>query len=110
MITTRGELISPRFDMSSEVVVAMCYDRKLLEEPRSILLSDVSGELICDLALKENVSTVICCGIEGQHYQFLTWKNIQVIDSVIGTYTEILKLALNETLKPGTILPRPVRI
>ncbi|MBU1233189.1 MAG: hypothetical protein KKD01_04265 [Proteobacteria bacterium] len=105
MITTRGDFVSPRFDLSPEVLIATYYDQELLEEPRSIIVSDVSAETICDLALKENVAMVICGGIEEQHYQFLTWKKITVIDSVIGPYTEVLQLAMNNTLKSGMILP-----
>jgi hypothetical protein len=105
MITISGDFVSPRFDLSSEVIIASCYDRQLLEEPRSIILSDVSAEKLCDLALKENVATVICGGIEELHYQFLTWRKITVIDAVIGPYADVLQLAINNTLKPGAILP-----
>ena len=105
MITTRGDFVSPRFDLSPEVIIATYYDRQLLEEPRSIIISDVSAEIICDLALQENVATVICGGIEEQHYQFLTWKKITVIDAVVGPYTDVLELAMNNTLEPGSILP-----
>lgn len=105
MITTRGDFVSPRFDLSPEVLIATYYDQELLEEPRSIIVSDVSAEIICDLALKENVATVICGGIEEQHYQFLTWKKITVIDAVIGPYVDVLQAAINNTLKSGAILP-----
>lgn len=105
MITTRGDFVAPRFDLSPEVIIATCYDQQLLEEPRSIILSDVSAELICDVALRENISIVICGGIEEQHYQFLSWKKIIVIDAVIGSYLDVLKMVIKNTLKPGTILP-----
>lgn len=105
MITTRGDFVSPRFDLSPEVLIATYYDQELLEEPRSIIVSDVSAEIICDLALKENVATVICGGIEEQHYQFLTWKKIKVIDGVIGPYVDVLQAAMNNVLEPRTILP-----
>ena len=105
MITTRGDFVSPRFDRTPEVIVATYYDRQLLEEPRSIIISDVSAEIICDLALQENVATVICGGIEEQHYQFLAWKKITVIDAVIGPYADALEMAVKNTLDPGTILP-----
>lgn len=105
MITTRGDFVSPRFDLSPEVLIATYYDQELLEEPRSIIVSDVSAEIICDLALKENVATVICGGIEEQHYQFLTWKKIKVIDGVIGPYADVLQAAMNNVLESGTILP-----
>ena len=105
MITTRGDFVSPRFDLSSEVIVATYYDQQLMEEPRSLLLAEVSAEILCDLALKEQVAIVICGGIEKEHYQFLTWKKITVIDAVIGPYTDALKLAMDNALASGTILP-----
>ena len=107
MMTVRGDCIAPRFDLSAEVIIATCYDNTLLEEPQSLLISRVSAEALCELALKENVSLVICGGIEEQHYQFLSWKKIRVIDSVIGPHGDVLRLAMDNNLKEGTILPLP---
>lgn len=104
MITTRGDFVSPRFDMSSEVIIATFYDQQLLEEPHTLVLSNVSGELLCDLALKEDVDFVVCGGIESEHYDFLTWKKITVYDSVIGPHADVLKLAMDNGLKAGSIL------
>ncbi len=105
MMTVRGDFISPRFDMSSEVMIATSYDGKLLEEPHSIIVSEVSAEKICDLALKKNVATVICGGISEQHYQFLNWKKILVLDGIVGPHVDVLQLALKTTLEPDTIMP-----
>lgn len=105
MITTRGDFVSPRFDLSAEVIIATYYDRQLMEEPRSLLLAEVSAEILCDLALKEKVATVVCGGIEEEHYQFLVWKKITVIDSIIGGYLGVLQLITDNTLTPNTILP-----
>ena len=105
MITTRGDFVSPRFDMSAEIIIATCHDRQLLEEPHTLVLSNVSAELICDLVLKEKIDVVICGGIEEPHYQFLVWKKITVFDSVIGPHADVLQLAMDNALKPGTILP-----
>lgn len=105
MITTRGDFVSPRFDMSPEVIIATCYDHQLLAEPNSLILSKMSAELICDLVLKEKINVVVCGGIDEEHYQFLTWKKIRVLDSVIGSHAEVLQLAIKNSLKPGTILP-----
>lgn len=104
MITTRGEFVSPRFDMSLEVIIATCHNRQLLEEPHSLVFSSGSAELICDFALKEKIDIVICGGIEEQHYQFLIWKKITVFDSVVGPHTDVLQLAMDNALEPGTIL------
>ncbi len=105
MITIRGDFVAPRFDLSSEVLIATYYDQQLMEEPRSLLLADVSAEILCDLALKEKVAVVVCGGIEEEHYQFLAWKKIAVIDAVIGPYLDVMQLAVDNGLKPGSILP-----
>lgn len=104
LITVRGDFVSPRFDMSSEVLIAACYDGQLLEEPRSLILSETSAEIICDLALREDIKVVICGGIEEQHHQFLTWKKITVFDSVIGPHDKVLELAMNNIITPGVAL------
>ena len=78
----------------------MYYDKQLMEEPRSLLLADVSAEILCDLALKENIAMLICGGIEEEHYRFLTWKNITVIDSVVGPYLKILQI-LRKRARPS---------
>ncbi|WP_035246504.1 NifB/NifX family molybdenum-iron cluster-binding protein [Desulfogranum mediterraneum] len=104
LLTIRGDFIAPRFDRIAEVMIASCYDRQLLEEPRSILLAESSAEKLCDLALKENVDMVICGAIEEQHYQYLRWKKVRVIDSVIGPHERVLEMALGEELAPGTLL------
>lgn len=104
MVTVRGDFVSPRFDTSSEVIIATCYDGKMLEEPRSLILSNVSAEVICDLVIREGINMVICGGIEEQHYQFLTWKQITIYDGVIGPHARVLEMALHDTLESGIIL------
>ncbi len=103
LITIRGDYVAPRFDLCAEVMVAACYDQQLLDEPRAIILEHMSAEVICDLALKENISMLVCGGIEEQHYQFLTWKGIQVIDGVIGHHDTVLKEAVEGVLRPHTV-------
>ncbi|WP_051309359.1 NifB/NifX family molybdenum-iron cluster-binding protein [Desulfogranum japonicum] len=103
LITIRGDYVSPRFDLCAEAIIATCYDRQLLDEPRSIILDHMSAEVICDLALKENVSILVCGGIEEQHYQFLTWKGILVIDGIIGPHDKVLQEAVDGTLSSHTV-------
>ena len=105
LITVRGDFVAPRFDQTTEVIIAACYDHQLLEEPRSIILSEFSAEKMCDLVLKENINVVVCGAIEEKHYQFLTWKKIAVIDSVIGPFKDAMELAVINTLASGSILP-----
>jgi len=69
------------------------------------LLPGNSGEDICGLATKEDISLVICGGIEETHYQYLKWRKIKVVDGVIGPYEQALNFAIANNLKPGEILP-----
>lgn len=103
-IATAGDAIAPRFDMASEAIIAVCYDRQLLEEPRALLMADASAEMLCEMILKEQVKTVICCGIEEEHYCFLRWKKVNVFDSVIGSWQQALRLAMTGELRAGSIL------
>ena len=105
LITITGDDIAPRFDLTTEVLIADVKDRKLLGKPRIILMTRPSAGELCNLIIKEDISTLICGAIEENNFKYLTWKKINVIDSIIGNYNEALKLALNNKLEGGTILP-----
>ena len=105
LTTILNDEVAPRFDLTPEIVISEIEGGISVGEPRIILVPGISGEDICGLAIKENVSLVICGGIEDAHYQYLKWKKIKVIDRIIGPYEQALKLAITEKLKPGAILP-----
>jgi hypothetical protein len=73
-------------------------------EERTIILSEASAEALCHLTLAEKVDTVVCCGIEEEYYQYLTWKQVKVVDSVIGSYVRILEKLKKGTIHSGDIL------
>ena len=105
LITIQANEVAPRFDQTSEILIAETKGEKITGNPRIILLPGNSGEDICSLATKENISLVICGGIEETHYQYLKWKKIKVVDRVIGPYEQALNFAIAHNLKPGLILP-----
>lgn len=105
LITISKNHVEPRFDLVNEVVIARARNGQILGEPRIILLPGASPEEICSLVIKEDVSVVICGGIEEVHYQYLIWKKVKVFDSIIGPYEQALKLVLSDKLEAGTILP-----
>ena len=105
LITIQGNEIAPRFDQTSEILITETEGEKISGEPRIILLPGTSGEDICGVATKENISLVICGGIEETHYQYLKWKKIKVVDGVIGPYEQALNFTIAHNLKPGMILP-----
>jgi hypothetical protein len=107
LITIHANSIAQRFDLAPEVLIAIHDGKQLVGEPRTIILSRPSAEELCNLIIKEDIDTVICGGIEERHHKFLTWKKINVLDSVIGDYADALHLAGSGLLLAGTILPSP---
>jgi len=105
LITIQKDEVAPRLDLTSEILITEVEGEKVTGDPRIILLSGTSGEDICGLAIKENISLVICGGIEETHYQYLKWKKIKVVDGVIGPYEQALRFAITKNLQPGIILP-----
>ncbi|MFH2123374.1 MAG: hypothetical protein ABIJ50_07840 [Pseudomonadota bacterium] len=104
LITISGDNVAPRFDMVSELFIAGCNAQGLTGKPRTILMAGPSPEELCSLILKEDINIVICGGIEERHYKYLAWKKVEVFDSVIGPFQEVLELAMQKRLRAGTIL------
>ncbi len=104
LITISGNNISARLDMTPEVLIADCPNGALAEEPKTILLGRTSAEDVCSFIIKEDISCVVCGGVEEKHYKYLRWKKIKVIDSIIGSHQEALQLLLDNQLKEGSIL------
>lgn len=105
LITAQGDFVAPRFDLTSEVVIATVENGALAGKPRTIIMDRASAEELSNMIMEEDVSMVICGGIEERHYQFLTWKKIRVIDFVIGDHQSVLSRALADELQSGDILP-----
>jgi len=97
--------VAPRFDLALEALIVSCAEGGAgAEEERVVVLPHASAEEMCNLILAEKVDTVICGGIAEEHYQYLLWKNVRVVDSVIGPYDVALKRFLEGRLKQGEIL------
>ena len=110
LVTLQNNDIAPRFDLTTEVLIARITRGKVSGTPRTILLPGPSSDELCSLAIKEEVSLVICGGIEDAHFQYLAWKKIDAIDRIIGPAAEALTLAIAKNLQPGAIIPnRPER-
>ncbi len=105
LITIHIDSVAQRFDLASEVLIADHDGQKLTGRPRTIIMSRPSAEELCNLIIKENIDTVVCGAIEERHYKFLSWKKVNVFDSVIGDYSAALDLAGTGMLEVGTILP-----
>ncbi|MCG2746932.1 MAG: NifB/NifX family molybdenum-iron cluster-binding protein [Desulfobulbaceae bacterium] len=108
LITIQGNFVAPRFDMVSEVLIASTDGQKLIDKPRTILISRPSADELCSFITKEDISIVVCGGIEERHHKYLSWTKKKIFDSVIGPYEEALQLVLENRLVSGTILPGAV--
>jgi len=96
--------VAPRFDLATEVLIVIDPGKAGSAEKRMVVLPGASADQLCHLIITENIQTVICSGIEDDYYQYLTWKRIKVIDSVVGSSDSALKRYFEGKLKPGDIL------
>ena len=104
LITIWRDQVAARFDLTSEVLVATVDSTGEVLNSKTVVLPTVSAEDLCHMILTEGVNTVICGGIEEEYFQYLSWKNVKVIDSVIGLYDQALEFARGGRLEPGAIL------
>ena len=104
IIPLYGNDVAPRFDLAAEVVVVSRNKEVNHSEEKILVLPKSSAEQLCRLILTEEAQVLICGGIEDEYYQYLTWKQVLVVDSVIGNWRVILKAFQKGKLKQGDIL------
>ncbi len=93
--------VAPRFDLAKEVII-ISFDKKSREcEEKMLVLSQTSAEKLCHQILMENIQVVICGGIEEEHFHYLTWKKVQVFDSIMGDWKEAFDRFSNGNLQAG---------
>ena len=95
--------VAPRFDLATEVMITVGGEARGRGEEKIVVLRQSSSEKLCHLILTEAVDVVICSGIEEEYHQYLTWKRVQVFDSVVGPWTRVLERFYQGVLRPGDI-------
>ena len=85
IITLLSNDVAPRMDLCTEVLIAVLGEGNTILEQRHVILPRASADELCQLILAEGADVVVCGGIEEEYYQYLTWKKIRVVDSVIGS-------------------------
>ena len=96
--------IAPRFDLALELlIVSLGNDGKPVER-RDEVLARPSAEALCRMVSSENAQTVICGGIEKEYLQYLGWKNVEVIHSIIGPAEVAVSRYRKGALKSGDLL------
>lgn len=104
LVTLYRDEVAPRFDLASEVLlVSLDLDGREAKR-QELVLAHSSADELCDLILDRDVSVVICGGIEEEHYHYLRWKRLDVLDGVAGPAEEALRLYLAGGLESGAIL------
>lgn len=96
--------VAPRFDLATEALIVTGLDQPGSIRKKVVVLPSASAEKLCQLVIAEGIQSVICSGIEEDYYQYLTWKKIAVLDSVIGPSRLALDRFIAGKLKPGDIL------
>jgi predicted Fe-Mo cluster-binding NifX family protein len=110
LVTLSENDVAPRFDLTTEVLIASLEPDGAGARTRTVVLAHPSPEDLCQLILAEGIDVLICGGIEEEYYEYLTWKKVRVLDSVMGSWEQALARYKKGTLNPGAILvDRPER-
>lgn len=99
-----GEEVAPRFDLATEVLLAESAADGGMASERVLMLPNPSAERLCHMIISEAVDVVICGGIEQEFYDYLTWKQIRVIDNIIGSGRAAFQRLAKGRLAAGDIL------
>ncbi len=104
LIVLDGNDIAPRFDLTLELLIVSLGKGGKPAGKRDMVLARPSAEAVCRVVSAENAHTVICGGVEKDYLQYLEWKNVEVIHSVIGPAEVALRRFRKGSLKSGDIL------
>ncbi len=104
LVTLYRDEVAPRFDLCSEVLLVTVDATGREVRRQDLVLAHSSADDLCDLILDREVSAVITGGIEEEHYHYLRWKRVNVLDAVAGPAEAALSLFLRGELEAGAIL------
>lgn len=104
MVLIQGDFVAPRFDLAREIYIVRFENGKIIGNPKMIVIERSSDEVLCQMAVEENITKMICGGIEEVHFNFLAWKKIVVLDAVVGSWKTAVEKALAGSLTQGEIL------
>ncbi len=108
MIPLYKDEVAPRFDLATEVMIALVSKNNTVEEKKIIVLPRSSPEDLCQLVLLENINILICGAIQDEYYQFLKWKKLTIIDNVSGKWEDVFHQFLVNSLKCRDLLSKRI--
>ncbi len=103
MVLIQGDFIAPRFDLATEILIVRFENGNVIGEPKMIIMERPSDEALCQMAVEENITDIICGGIEEVHFNFLVWKKVVVLDAVIGSWRTAVEKVVAGVLQQGEI-------
>jgi predicted Fe-Mo cluster-binding NifX family protein len=104
LVTLRDEYVSPRFDLATEVLlVDLAEDGEELTR-RLVVLQEASAESLCQFVISNGIDELICGAIEEEFHQYLTWKKVRVLDSVVAEWETALAAHREGSLSEGDVL------
>jgi predicted Fe-Mo cluster-binding NifX family protein len=104
LIPLLNDNVAPRFDLATDVLILRSDAAGTAPERKLLILPQASAERLCQLVLAEGVATVVCGGIEAEHFDYLIWKHVRVIDNVIGSAKAVLARLERGRLDSGDVL------
>jgi predicted Fe-Mo cluster-binding NifX family protein len=104
MVLIQGDFVAPRFDLATEVLIVLFEKGNVIGEPKMIIMERSSDEDICQMVVEENITNLICGGIEEVHFNFLVWKKVAVLDTIVGNWRAAVEKVIAGSLQQGEIL------
>jgi predicted Fe-Mo cluster-binding NifX family protein len=104
LVTLHHDEVAPRFDLASEVLLVTVDADNREVRRQELVLANASADDLCDLILDREVAVLITGGMEEEHYHYLRWKRLAVIDGVAGLAEDALSRFLRGELESGDIL------
>ncbi len=103
LVTLDLDHVAPRFDLAAEVWVGHVEDGGRTRGGKTLVLSAASADELCRLVLTEKVERVVCGAVEDKYFEYLQWKGVTVVDSVVGPLTEVIAALGRGDLAPGAV-------
>ncbi|GAB7081430.1 NifB/NifX family molybdenum-iron cluster-binding protein [Megalodesulfovibrio paquesii] len=97
----------PAVPADQEIPAGAGVEGGMVASCETIVLPRASADELCEFILVHGVSAVVANGIPEDHYHYLRWKRVEVIDDVLGPAEEALQRFAAGTLQAGTILYPP---
>ncbi len=104
LIPIHGAEVAPRFDLATEVAFISQDPEAGRWSERIVVVPQPSAERLCHMILSEDVKTLVCGAIEEEYYQYLVWKRVTVIDSVMGPWAAAADRLMAGDLASGAML------